>query len=74
MVPTSFLWKTGLAQLFVWHHAPGGEFFGGAGRRAASGIGRLLGHTDPRIPGAGFGSLENVVEQGDAQSSSATTD
>jgi hypothetical protein len=63
-VPLATLWMTGLAQFALWHSSPGGQFFGRIGRRAASSAGRFLEHADPRLPGAGFGGLENLVEQG----------
>jgi hypothetical protein len=62
-IPLHVLWQTGVAQLMVWHASPGGQFFGNLGERAAGPVGRFLEHADPRLPGAGFGGLENLIEQ-----------
>jgi hypothetical protein len=65
-IPLGKLWMTGLPQFALWHSSPGGQFSGKLGRRAAGSVGRFLRHADPRLPGAGVGSLENLMEEGNA--------
>jgi hypothetical protein len=62
-VPAHLLWESGFAQAFLWHSSPLGRPLERYGRRGARGLGQLLMRTDPRIPGAAGGSLENLVEQ-----------
>jgi hypothetical protein len=62
-VPSHLLWESGFAQAFLWHHAPWGGPLGEYGRRGARGLGQLMMRSDPRIPGAAAGSLEDLVEQ-----------
>jgi hypothetical protein len=70
-VPAHYLWETGFAQAFLWHRAPLGQPLERYGRRGAQGLGQLMMRSDPRIPGAAAGSLGNLAEQRDWQSSTA---
>jgi hypothetical protein len=62
-VPAHLLWETGFMQAFLWHHAPLGAPLERYGRRGARGLGKLLMRSDPRLPGAAAGGLEDLVEQ-----------
>ena len=62
-LPPHALWNTGLAELILWQHAPGGSWLGKQGRLGARKLGRLFYRSDPRIPGAAAGGLEDLVEQ-----------
>lgn len=62
-IPAHWLWESGLAQLFVWHHAPGGSMLQAFGEREGSRLGRLAARARGRGPGAAGGSLADLVEQ-----------